>query len=71
MPKVEMAVRSITESSRRRPNSLVQSPNQRDFSGNTENTRRLSAFIRLDLNIDHDGNDDTGIFENVDDDFRQ
>ena len=38
IPRVEMAVRSITKSSRRGPNSVVQNPDQRDFTGITEKT---------------------------------
>ena len=35
--RAEMAVISITESSGRGPNSMVQLRNQRDFSGKAEN----------------------------------
>ena len=53
MPRDEMAVRSITESSERGPNSNVQNPDPWDFSGITENTPVMSALSRVDLNIDH------------------
>ena len=42
-PKVENTVRSITESSGRGPNSIVQNPDKKDFSGNTENIALISA----------------------------
>ena len=42
-PRVEMGVRSMTGSSGHGPNSLFQNPNRRDFSGNTEKTRLMSA----------------------------
>ena len=38
IPRVEMAVRSITGSSRHGPNDAVQNADRRDFIGNTENT---------------------------------
>ena len=62
--RVEMAARSITESSRRGPNSVVQNPGQRDFTGNTENAPLMPASSRLDLNIYQDGNDETCNVEN-------
>ena len=48
---VEMAVTSISESSGRRHRSMVQNPDQRDYSWSTENTPLLSACSRVDLNI--------------------
>ena len=59
IPRVVMAVRSITESSGREPSSLVQKPDQRGISGNTANTLLMSASSRVDLNIDQDTNDGT------------
>ena len=44
IPRVEMAVRSFTKSSRQGPNRLVQNPDFKDFSGNTENTPLMSAL---------------------------
>ena len=38
IPRVEMAVRSITGSSGHGPNFVVQNPDRRNFTGNTENT---------------------------------
>ena len=38
IPRVEMAARSIAESSGRRPNNLVQNLDQSDFSGKREHT---------------------------------
>ena len=62
-----MAVRSIIESSGRGPNSMVQNPDQRDFSGNTDNTPLMSASCPIDLNIDQDGIDETCNVENFED----
>ena len=48
---------------------MIQNPDQRDFTGNTEDTPLTSASSRLDLNIKQDGNDDTrdvGNFEGGD-----
>ena len=36
LPRVELVVKSITESSGRGPNSMVQLVDQRNFSGNAE-----------------------------------
>ena len=44
--------RSITESSGRGPNSVVQNADQRDFTGITENTPLTSASSRVDLNLE-------------------
>ena len=49
-----MAVRLIRESSTRGPNSVVQHPDQRDFTDNAESSPLMSAFSRLDLNLDQD-----------------
>ena len=54
IPRVEMAVKSITSSSGNGPNSIVQNPARRDFTGNTENTRLRSASSWSDLNIEQD-----------------
>ena len=43
LPRVEMAVTSITGSSGHRPNSEVQNPDRRDFLGNAGNTPLMSA----------------------------
>ena len=42
-PKVQTTARSITESSGRGPNSIVQNPDKKDFSGNTANITLISA----------------------------
>ena len=42
-PKIEVTVRSITESSGRGPNSIVHNPDKKNFSRNTENTTLISA----------------------------
>ena len=68
LPGVKMALRSITESSGRRPNGLVQNLRQVDFSGNTENTPLMSASSRVDFYIDQYKNDETRNVENFEDD---
>ena len=67
IPRVEMSVKSIIGSSGHRPNSVLQNPDRRDFTGNTENTPLISASSRLDLNIDQDGIDETRDIENFED----
>ena len=62
-----MAVRSITGSSRQGPNSMVQNPDRRDFTGNTENTLLMSASSRLDSNVDQDRDDETRNVEKFED----
>ena len=52
IPRVEMAVRSITGSSANGVESIVQNLDRRDFTGNSKNTSLRSASGRLDLNID-------------------
>ena len=70
IPRVEMAVRSITGSWGHVPNCEVQNPDHRDFLGNTGNTQLMSASSRLNLNKNQDKNDDTRNGENfVDGDF--
>ena len=67
IPRVEMAVMSIAEESRRGLNSVVSNPYQRDVSGNMESTALMTASSRTDLNIDQDRNDETGSVENFED----
>ena len=67
IPRVEMAVRSITESSGRGPSSMVQIPDQRDFTGNAASTPPMSASSFVDLNNDQDRNDQTRNVENLED----
>ena len=67
IPRVDMAVRLITCSSRSGPNSLVQNPDQKDFTGNTKNTPLRSAFSRLDLNVEQDEKDETRDIDNSED----
>ena len=62
--RVEKAVRLITGSSGQRPSSLVQNPDWRDFTGNTENVPLMSAASRIDLNVEQDGNDENRKVEN-------
>ena len=66
-PRIEKAVRSITGSSGRGPNSVAQNPDQRGFSGNMEETPLTTASSRADLNIDQDGNDETCSVEHFED----
>ena len=57
--RVEMAVRSITRSSRHGPNRADQNRGRRDFTENTENSPPMSASSRLDVNIDQNRIDET------------
>ena len=59
-----MAVRSITVSSGKGPNSIVHNPDRRDFTGNTEITPLRSASSQLDLNIEQDEMDEFRDFDN-------
>ena len=59
IPWIEMAVRSITGSSGSGPNSIVQSPDRRDFARKIEKTPLRSASSWLDLKIEHNGIDGT------------
>ena len=59
IPRVEIAVRSVTESAGQEPNSVVQNAGQRDFSGNREDTPLMWASNRLDSSFDQDRNDET------------
>ena len=60
IPRVEMAVRSITGSSGRGHNSVVKNPNRGDFTRNTENTPLISASSRrLDINVNQNRFDET------------
>ena len=63
--RIGMGVRSITGSSGRRPNIVVQNPDQRDFSGKMENTPPMTTSSRTELNIDQDMNDETRNIENL------
>ena len=67
IPGVEMAMRSITGSSGRGPNSVVQNTDQRDFSGTMENSPPMTTSGRVDLNIDQDRYDEICNVENFDD----
>ena len=67
MPRVEMAVRSITSSSGHGLNSVVHNPDRNDSTGNTENTSLLSSSGRLDLEIGQDRIDETRDIENFED----
>ena len=67
IPRVEIVVRPITESSGRGPSSVVQNPDQTDFTGITENPPLISAASRIDLNVDQDRNDETRKVKNFKD----
>ena len=60
-----MALTSITGSSGHEPIIVVQNPDRRDFTGNTENTPLMSASRRLDLYIDQDRIDETSDIDNL------
>ena len=66
-PRVEMDVRSITGSLGHGTDSVVPNPDWRDFTGNTENTRLMSASSRLDLYMDQVRIDETRDIENFED----
>ena len=71
IPRIEMAVKSITSSSGHGPNSDVQNPDRRDFLENAGNSPFMSASSRFDLNRNQDRNDETHNEENFEDgDFR-
>ena len=64
IPRAEIAVRLITESSGQGPNSMVQIPDQTYFPGNTEKIPLKSDSGRVDINADLDENDETHFVEN-------
>ena len=49
IPRIEMAVKTITGSTGHGVNSEVQNPDRRNFLGNIRNTSVMSASCRLDL----------------------
>ena len=59
LPDIKMAVRSTNETSGRGPSSMVQNPQQKDFSRNYENTPLVSASRRSQLNIEQERYDET------------
>ena len=67
IPRVEMAVKSITDSSGHGTNSVVQSLDRRGFTRNTDNTPLRSASGRLELNIDQNRIIETRDIENFED----
>ena len=67
IPRVEMAVRLITGSSGQGPSSVVQNPDRRYFTRNTESTTLMSASNRLDLNVDQYRIGETRNVENFED----
>ena len=67
IPRVEMAVRSITGSSGHGLNGIVQNPDWGEFTGSTENTPLMSASSRLDVNIHQNRIDETRDIEYFED----
>ena len=67
IPRIEMALRSITGLSGHGPNSEIQNPDRRDFLGNAGTTSLMSASSRLDWNTNQDRNDETRYEENFED----
>ena len=63
MPRLEMAVRSVTESSEWGPNSVVQNPT-RETSQGAQRTLRSCRPLAEDLKIDQDRNVETRNVEN-------
>ena len=66
---IELAAKLIIESSAHEQNGVVQSPDQRDFPGNTEDTLDMTASSCTEINFIHSRNDDTRkneIIEDVD-----
>ena len=59
IPRVGMAVKSITGSTGHGTNSKVQNPDRRDFIGHIKNTPLMSASSRLDLDAELNRNDET------------
>ena len=62
-PRVEVVVRSITESLGRWPSIVVQNSDLRNFTGNTENNPLKSISSQIDMNVDQDRNFETRIVE--------
>ena len=48
IPRVELAVRSVTGSSERVSNNVIQNYDQRDFSSNMENAQLMRTTNRRD-----------------------
>ena len=67
IPRVEMAVTSITGSSGHGRNSEVQNPDRGNFLGSAGNTPLMSASSPLDLNTNQDRNVETRNEENFED----
>ena len=67
IPKFEMAVKSIAESSGRGPSSMLQNPDKKNFSKNTENTALMSPSSQVDLILDQYRNVETRFVENFKD----
>ena len=67
IPRIEVAVRSITGLLGHGPDVVVQNSEQRDFSWNMEGTPLTTAFYRTDSNVTHNRYDETRISENIED----
>ena len=59
IPRVEMAMKSITDSTGHGTNGEVQNPDRWDFLGNIRNTPLMSASSRLDLDNELKRNGET------------
>ena len=64
IPRVEMVVRSITESLGRWPSIVVRNSDQKNFTGNNGNNPLKSISSQIDMNVDQDRNIETRIVEN-------
>ena len=67
IPRVQMAVKSITGSRGHGTNNEVQNPDRGDFSGNIRNTPLTWASSRLDLDNELKRNDETRSNEDFED----
>ena len=65
--RVEVTVRSITGSSGRGLNSVVQNQDPKGFSASMEDTLLMMASSRTDLNINRNRNDEARFSENFED----
>ena len=67
IPRVEMAVKSMTGLSERGRNSVSRNPYHREFSGNMAIRPLRAASSRMDSIINQDRNDETGNCDNFED----
>ena len=67
IPRFEMAVKSITDSTGHGTSSELQKPDRSNFLGNKRNNPLMSASSRLNLDIELKRNDETPNDENFED----